>query len=166
MRTRTETTERSADAPASPARPRSLTGAGLGVYLAIGMYFGIVATKGEVVSWFRIQEMFRFQAFHMYGVMATALAVAMVSVALIKSFRVRTVRGNVIAISPKDLGRRGYRYWIGGTLFGLGWSLTGACPGPIFALIGNGMSVYGVVLVSALVGTWCYGVLRPRLPHD
>ena len=163
--TRTETTGQSADAPASPARPRSLTGAGLGVYLAIGMYFGIVATKAEVMSWFRIQEMFRFQAFHMYGVMATALAVAMVAVALIKSLRVRTVRGDVIAISPKDLGRRGYRYWIGGTLFGLGWGLTGACPGPILALIGNGMSVYGVVLVSALVGTWFYGVLRPSLPH-
>ena len=163
--TRTETTERSTVTPSSPARPRSLTGLGLGVYLAIGLYFGIVATKGEVVSWFRIQEMFRFQAFHMYGVMATALAVAMVSVALIKSLRVRTVRGDVIAISPKDLGRRGYRYWIGGTLFGLGWGLTGACPGPIFALIGNGMTVYGVVLVSALVGTWFYGVLRPSLPH-
>ena len=93
-------------------------------------------------------------------------AVAMVSVALIKKFRVRTVRGDVIAISPKDLGRRGYRYWIAGTLFGLGWSLTGACPGTIFALIGNGLSVYGVVLVSALVGTCCYGVLRARLPHD
>ena len=162
---RTETTGQSADAPASLARPRSLTGAGLGVYLAIGMYFGIVATKAEVVSWFRIQEMFRFQAFHMYGVMATALAVAMVAVALIKSLQVRTVRGDVIVISPKDLGRRGYRYWIGGTLFGLGWGLAGACPGPIFALIGNGISVYGVVLVSALVGTWFYGVLRPSLPH-
>ena len=163
--TRTETTGRSVDAPASLARPRSLTGAGLEVYLAIGMCFGIVATKGEVVSWFRIQEMFRFQAFHMYGVMATALAVAMVAIALIKSLRVRTVRGDIITISPKDLGQRGYRYWIGGTFFGLGWGLTGACPGPIFALIGNGMDVYGVVLVSALVGTWFYGVLRPSLPH-
>ncbi len=114
MTTRTETTGLTADAPASPARPRSLTGAGLGVYLAIGMYFGIVATKAEVVSWFRIQEMFRFQAFHMYGVMATALAVAMGAVALIKSLRVRTVRGDVIAISPKDLGPNGYRYWIVG----------------------------------------------------
>ena len=145
-------------------RTFGLTGAGLEVYLAIGMCFGIVATKGEVVCWFRIQEMFRFQAFHMYGVMATALAVAMVAIALIKSLQVRTVRGDIITISPKDLGRRGYRYWIGGTFFGLGWGLT-ACPGPIFALIGNGMSVYGVVLVSALVGTWFYGVLRPSLPH-
>ncbi len=142
-----------------------MTGAGLLVYLSIGMYFGIVATKGEILSWFRIQEMFRFQSFHMYGIMASALAVAAVSMALIKSVRGKTLRGDFITISPKKLGRRGYRYWIGGTLFGLGWGLTGACPGPIFALIGNGVSVYVVVLVSALVGTWCYGVLRHRLPH-
>ncbi len=159
--TRTETTGRSA----SPARPRALTGAGLGVYLAIGMYFGIVATKAEVVSWFRIQEMFRFQALHMYGIIGSAVAVAMVSVAVMKARRVRTVLGDHILVPPKELGRRGYRYWIGGTLFGLGWALTGACPGPIFALIGNGMSVYILVLVSALVGTWLYGVLRPSLPH-
>ena len=164
--THTETLGRSGDAPASPARPRSLTGAGLGVYLAIGMYFGIVATKAEVVSWFRIQEMFRFQAFHMYGIIGSAVSVAMVSLALIKARRVRTVRGDTIVVPPKELGRRGYRYWIGGTLFGLGWALTGACPGPIFALIGNGMSVYVVVLVAALLGTWSYGVLRPHLPHD
>ena len=146
-------------------RAGPLSGPGLRVYLAIGTYFGIVATKGEVVSWFRIQEMFRFQSFHMYGVIATALAVAMASVALIKSRQVRTVRGDQIVVPPKELGRRGYRYWIGGTLFGLGWALAGACPGPIFALIGNGVTVYGVVLLSALFGTWLYGVLRPRLPH-
>ena len=163
--TRTETTGRSAAAPASAARPRSLTGAGLGVYLAIGMYFGLIVTKAEVVSWFRIQEMFRFQAFHMYGVVASAVAVAMVSVALIKARQVRTIRGDNIVVPPKELGRRGYRYWIGGTLFGLGWALTGACPGPIFALIGNGETVYGVALLSALLGTYVYGVLRPRLPH-
>ncbi len=163
--TRTETTGRSADAPTSVARPRSLTGAGLGVYLAIGMYFGLIVTKAEVVSWFRIQEMFRFQAFHMYGVIGSAVAVAMVSVALIKARRVRTIRGDNIMVPAKELGRRGYRYWIGGTIFGLGWALTGACPGPIFALIGNGMSVYVVVLASALLGTWSYGVLRPFLPH-
>jgi hypothetical protein len=160
-----ETTPLPAEASTAVARARPLSGPGLAVYLAIGTYFGIVATKGEVVSWFRIQEMFRFQAFHMYGVMATALAVAMVSVALIKSRRVRTVRGDEIVVPPKELGRRGYRYWIGGTLFGLGWALAGACPGPIFALIGNGVTVYGVVLLSALFGTWLYGVLRPRLPH-
>ncbi len=160
-----ETTPLPSQASTGLARPRPLSGAGLGVYLAIGTYFGIVATKGEVVSWFRIQEMFRFQSFHMYGVIATAVAVAMASVALIKSRRVRTVRGDEIVVPPKELGRRGYRYWIGGTLFGLSWALAGACPGPIFALIGNGVTVYGVVLLSALFGTWLYGVLRPRLPH-
>ena len=147
------------------ARARPLSGRGLAVYLAMGTYFGIVATKGEVVSWFRIQEMFRFQSFHMYGIIATALAVAMASIALIKSLKVRTVRGDEIVVPSKELGRRGYRYWIGGTLFGLGWALAGACPGPILALIGNGLTVYGVVLLSALFGTWLYGVLRPRLPH-
>ena len=160
-----ETTPLPPPAATGLARARPLSGPGLVVYLAIGMYFGIVATKGEVVSWFRIHEMFRFQAFHMYGVIATALAVAMASVALIKSRQVRTVRGDEIVVPPKKLGRRGYRYWIGGTLFGLGWALAGACPGPIFALIGNGVTVYGVVLLSALFGTWLYGVLRPRLPH-
>ncbi len=160
-----ETTPLPSQASTGLARARPLSGPGLGVYLAIGTYFGIVATKGEVVSWFRIQEMFRFQSFHMYGVIATALAVAMASLALIKSRQVRTVRGDEIVVPPKELGRRGYRYWIGGTLFGLGWALAGACPGPIFALIGNGVTVYGVVLLSALFGTWLYGVLRPRLPH-
>ncbi len=160
-----ETTPLPARASTGQARARPLRGTGLGVYLAIGTYFGIVATKGEVVSWFRIQEMFRFQSFHMYGIIATAVAVAMASVALIKSRRARTVRGDEIVVPPKELGRRGYRYWIGGTIFGLGWALAGACPGPIFALIGNGVTVYGVVLLSALFGTWLYGVLRPRLPH-
>jgi uncharacterized membrane protein YedE/YeeE len=160
-----ETTPLPVRASSDQERARPLSGAGLLVYLAIGTYFGIVVTKGEVVSWFRIQEMFRFQSFHMYGVIATALAVAMVSLALIKSRRVRTVRGDEIVVPPKELGRRGYRYWIGGTLFGLGWALAGACPGPIFALIGNGVTVYGVVLLSALFGTWLYGALRHRLPH-
>ena len=160
-----ETTPLPAQASTGLAQARPLSGPGLSVYLAMGTYFGIVATKAEVVSWFRIQEMFRFQSFHMYGVIATAVAVAMASVALIKSRQLRTVRGDEIVVPPKELGRRGYRYWIGGTLFGLGWALAGACPGPIFALIGNGVTVYGVVLLSALFGTWLYGVLRPRLPH-
>ena len=160
-----ETTPLPAQAPTGQTRARPLRGIGLGVYLAIGTYFGIVATKGEVVSWFRIQEMFRFQSFHMYGVIGAALAVAMVSLALIKSRKIQTVRGDEIVVPPKELGRRGYRYWVGGTIFGLGWALAGACPGPIFALIGNGVTVYGVVLLSALVGTWLYGALRQRLPH-
>jgi uncharacterized membrane protein YedE/YeeE len=157
--TRTEQAQR---ARVGAARP--LSGGGLLIYLLIGIYFGLVLTKGEVVSWFRIQEMFRFQAFHMYGIIGGALAVAMVSIALIKIRRVRTALGDEIVLSPKQMGR-GYRYWIGGTIFGLGWAMTGACPGPIFALIGTGMPVYVVALVSAVAGTWLYGALRTRLPH-
>lgn len=134
------------------------------VYLLIGTLFGILFTKAEVISWFRIQEMFRFQSFHMYGIIGSAVAVAAASVWLIKRFGVRTLDGEVIAIPPKTLGN-GTRYWLGGTIFGLGWALTGACPGPLFALIGAGNSVVIVVLLSAVAGTWLYGYLRPRLPH-
>lgn len=150
--------------PAPAERARSLSGVGLGVYLAIGVYFGIVITKAELISWFRIQEMFRFQSFHMYGVILSAVLVAMASIALLKARKARTVRGDDIVIPPKKIGR-GYRYWIGGSLFGLGWALAGACPSPMFALIGNGTTIYRVVLVSALSGTWLYGAVRAYLPH-
>ncbi|MEX2536345.1 MAG: DUF6691 family protein [Trueperaceae bacterium] len=132
-------------------------------YLLSGTYFGFVLIKSEVVSWYRIQEMFRFQSFHMYGVLGSALIVAMVSVWLIKRYQVRTFSGEEITFGPKDPTYRRYVY--GGTLFGLGWGLTGACPGPIFALIGSGLSVFLVILTSALLGTWAYGYLRLRLPH-
>jgi uncharacterized membrane protein YedE/YeeE len=124
-----------------------------------------VLIKSEVVSWFRIQEMFRFQSFHMYGVMFSAIAVAALSIVLLRRLSARTLAGEAISIPPKTLGR-GYRYWIGGTLFGVGWALTGACPGPLFALTGSGMSVYVVAALSALAGTWLYGYLRPHLPHN
>jgi len=133
-------------------------------YLVIGTLFGILFTKAEVISWFRIQEMFRFQSFHMYGIIGSAVVVAATSVWLIKRFGVRTISGEPIVIPPKVLGR-GTRYWVGGTIFGLGWALTGACPGPLFALIGAGHGVVVVVLASAVAGTWLYGYLRPRLPH-
>ena len=120
--------------------------------------------KSEVVSWFRVQEMFHFQSFHMYGIMISAIVTAALSLALLKRLGAQTLRGEAIAIPPKTLGR-GYRYWIGGTLFGVGWALTGACPGPLVALTGSGISVYAVAAVSALAGTWCYGYLRPYLPH-
>ncbi len=137
---------------------------GLLKYLVVGVLFGIVLTKSEVISWFRIQEMFRFQAFHMYGIIGSAVVVAAISVFLIKRRHAKTFTGQTISIPPKELGK-GYRYWIGGTIFGLGWALTGACPGPIFALIGNGVLVMIVALLGALVGTWTYSYLRPRLPH-
>jgi hypothetical protein len=134
------------------------------VYFALGLIFGVTLTKAEVVSWFRIQEMFRFQAFHMYGVIMSALAVAAASLAILKRLGVRAADGSPIALEPKLLGR-GYRYWIGGGLFGVGWALTGACPGPLFALVGGGVTVFVVAIGSALAGTWVYGSLRPWLPH-
>jgi uncharacterized membrane protein YedE/YeeE len=137
---------------------------GLLKYLLVGIALGIVFTKSEVISWFRIQEMFRFQAFHMYGVIGAAVVVAALSVFLIKRRHARTFKGTEINIPPKALGK-GYRYWIGGTIFGLGWAMTGACPGPIFALIGNGVIVMVITLLAAVAGTWTYSALRPKLPH-
>ncbi|MGH9330638.1 MAG: DUF6691 family protein, partial [Vicinamibacterales bacterium] len=110
-------------------------------YLILGTLFGVVLTKAEAVSWFRIQEMFRFESFHMYGIMGSAVAVAAISIALLKRARARSLGGEPISIPTKELGR-GYRYWIGGSLFGVGWAFTGACPGPLFALIGSGASVF------------------------
>lgn len=147
------------DTPGATIRPR-----GLLAYLLIGIAFGIVLVKSEVVSWFRIQEMFRFESFHMYGIIGSAVVVAALSIQLIKRWNVKTWSGAPIAIPAKVWGT-GYRYWIGGTLFGLGWALLGACPGPIFALIGAGFPVILVALVSALLGTWTYSYLRPKLPR-
>ena len=140
------------------------TGVALLVYLLLGVAFGVTRTKSEVLSWFRIQEMFRFQSPRMYEIIASAVAVAAASVALIERLGLKTVSGEPIAIPPKSLGR-GIRYAVGGTIFGLGWALTGACPGPLFALVGNGVTVMIAAVGSALAGTWLYGLLRPRLPH-
>lgn len=133
-------------------------------YLALGCLFGIVIVKSEVVSWFRIREMFLFQSFHMYGVLGSAVAVAAAALAILKRVGATALTGEPICVPPKELGR-GYRYWIGGSLFGIGWALTGACPGPLFALIGAGSSVFVVVALSAMAGTWTYGLVRTRLPH-
>ena len=132
-------------------------------YLLTGMAFGIVLVKAEVVSWYRIQEMFRFQSFHMYGVIGSAVVVGMISLWLIRRLGLRAANGEAITFTPK--ARTYPRYILGGTLFGLGWALTGACPGPIFILIGTGASVFLVILASALLGTWTYGLLQQRLPH-
>lgn len=139
--------------------PRSLI-----IYLALGVLFGIVLTKSEVISWFRIQEMFRFQSFHMYGVIGSAIVVAALSLQVIKRWGVVSLDGERIVIPTKAMGH-GTRYWLGGTLFGLGWAMVGACPGPLFALVGNGVGVVAVALLSAVAGTWTYGALRPWLPH-
>lgn len=136
----------------------------LGTYFVLGLLFGVVLTKSEVISWFRIQEMFRFQAFHMYGIIGSAILVAGLSLQAIRRLGARSLDGQAITIPPKALGR-GTRYWLGGACFGLGWAFVGACPGPLFALLGSGISVVLVILLGAVAGTWTYGVLRPRLPH-
>jgi uncharacterized protein len=134
------------------------------IYLLLGVAFGIVLTRSEVLSWFRIQEMFRFQSFRMYGIIGSAVVTAAVSLVLIKRLRLRSASGEIISIAPKSLGS-GMQYAAGGTIFGLGWALTGACPGPLFVLVGSGVSVMIVAVISAIAGTWIYGWLRPRLPH-
>ena len=133
-------------------------------FLLGGVAFGFVLTRAEVISWFRIQEMFRFQSFHMYGIIATAIIVAAASLEILKRLKVRALDGTPIALAPKELGR-GYRYAVGGVVFGIGWAFTGACPGPLFALLGSGMSVTIVPILSAIAGTWVYAYLRPHLPH-
>ena len=137
---------------------------GLLRYLALGVLFGILLIKSDVVSWFRIHEMFRFQAFHMYGIIGSAVLTAGVSLQVIKRDGLRSLGGEDIVMPAKSLGR-GTRYWLGGTLFGLGWGIVGACPGPLFALVGGGVTVMLVALLGAIAGTWVYGVMRPRLPH-
>lgn len=131
-------------------------------YAAVGLIFGITFVKAEIISWFRIQEMFRLQSFHMYGVIGTGVILGMLSVWLIKKFKIRTIYGETIEFHTKKFNK-GQIY--GGLVFGLGWALTGACPGPLFAQIGTGALSIGVVILSAMAGTWIYGYLRERLPH-
>ena len=131
-------------------------------YLVVGILFGIVFVKAEIISWFRIQEMFRLQSFHMYGVIGSAVLTGMISVFLIKKFKIKTIYGETIKIAPKKFNK-GQVY--GGLIFGFGWAITGACPGPLFAQIGTGATVIGITLLSAVAGTWVYGYLREKLPH-
>lgn len=132
-------------------------------YFAAGLIFGLTLTKAEIVSWFRIQEMFRFQAFHMYGVIGSAIATAAASVLLLQRFGVRTIDGQTIEIPSLPLD--GVRRIAGGAIFGVGWALTGACPGPLFILVGAGLPVMTVAVISAVAGTWVHGYLRSRLPR-
>lgn len=131
-------------------------------YLIVGVLFGIVFVKSEVVSWFRIQEMFRLQSFHMYGIIGSAIVVGMISIWLIKKFHIKTIYSETIEFHPKKFNI-GQIY--GGLLFGFGWAVTGACPGPIFAQIGTGTTIASITLLSAIAGTWVYGLLRDKLPH-
>ena len=132
-------------------------------FFVVGIFFGIVLTKSEVISWYRINEMFHFEAFHMYGAIGSAVVIGIIGTTIIKRRRLKSVVGNPITFTPKN--RSVARYLIGGTIFGLGWAMVGACPGPIYALIGYGYSVIVVVLLSAVASTWVYGLVRHRLPH-
>jgi hypothetical protein len=131
-------------------------------FLFVGLLFGVILVKSEVISWFRIQEMFHFQSFHMFGIIGSAIAVGMISVLLIKRFKVKTSNGETIVIPEKKF------HWgnvYGGLIFGIGWAITGACPGPLFAQIGSGFLVILITLLSAIFGTWVYGLLRDKIPH-
>jgi uncharacterized membrane protein YedE/YeeE len=134
------------------------------VYVLIGTVLGVIFLKAEVASWFRIQEMFRFQAFHMYGVIGSAVAVGAAGVAWVRRSST-TVRGTPIQFPEADERRPGPRHLAGGICFGVGWGLLGACPGPIYALLGSGLGVMAVALAAALAGAWIYGRFRQRLPH-
>jgi uncharacterized membrane protein YedE/YeeE len=131
-------------------------------YMLVGLFFGIVFVKAEIVSWFRIQEMFRLQSFHMFGIIGSAVVTGMLSVWLIKRFKVNTIYGEPIKFNTKNFDKGQI---IGGLLFGMGWALTGACPGPLYAQLGTGAMAIGVTILSAIAGTWLYGYFREKLPH-
>lgn len=132
-------------------------------FFLTGIFFGIVLTKAEAVSWYRIYEMFYFQSFHMYGIIGTALFTGILGLQIIKKYKVKDYNGLPINIIEKERGF--WRYIIGGTLFGLGWALVGCCPGPIFILLGTGTYAIAVVLIGALLGTYIYGLVKDKLPH-
>jgi uncharacterized membrane protein YedE/YeeE len=131
-------------------------------YLLVGIAFGIIFVKAEIISWYRIQEMFRLQSFFMYGVIGSAVAVGALSVFLIKKFNIKTLSGEKIVFHNKEFNKGNV---IGGLIFGFGWAITGACPGPLFAQIGSGATVIAITFLSAVAGTWVYGILRDKLPH-
>ncbi len=131
-------------------------------YLIAGILFGIVFLKAEIISWYRIQEMFRFQSFHMYGVIGSAVITGLISVQLIKRFGIKTISGEKIVVPDKKFDKGQIA---GGLIFGLGWAITGACPGPLFAQIGSGYPAILITLLSAIGGTWFYGLIRSKLPH-
>jgi uncharacterized protein len=136
----------------------------LAPYFLLGGLFGAVIVEAEVISWFRIQEMFRFESFHMYGIIGTAVLTAGISLIAIRQLDLRAADGTPLGLPAKAVSG-GVRQVAGGTIFGIGWALTGACPGPLVALVGAGTTVMIVAVLSALAGTWTYGKLRPWLPH-
>ena len=132
-------------------------------YLLIGVVFGIVMSKSEAISWFRIYEMFRFQSIHMYGIIGSAVVTGAILLAIMKKLNARAIDGSDIKYSVKPMGFT--RYFVGGTIFGMGWAMTGACPGPTFVLVGQGFGVFLVVIASAMIGTFLYGLVKEKLPH-
>jgi uncharacterized membrane protein YedE/YeeE len=132
-------------------------------FLTLGIIFGIIMSKAEIISWYRIYEMFRFESFHMYGVIGSALILGLFSVQMIKFFNLKSYDGEEILFTPKDRGI--FRYLIGGVIFGLGWSMTGACPGPLFVLLGKGVWPIILIILGSIFGTFLYGLLRDKLPH-
>ena len=132
-------------------------------FIIAGIFFGIIMIKSEAASWYRIQEMFRFQSFHMYGIIGTAVILGVLSVAIIKKFQLKDNSGKPMVFEEKENGWK--QYLFGGTIFGFGWALTGACPGPMFVTIGYGYLVMIFVVISALLGTFCYGLIKDKLPH-
>lgn len=133
-------------------------------YLVLGVFFGFVLVKSEVVSWFRIQEMFRFDSIHMYGVIGLAVLTGFISIRIIRHFNIRDIDGDEIIIEPKDASRK-TEYIAGGTIFGLGWALLGACPGPMFALLGSGLIIFLIPILSAMAGTYVYAMVKDKLPR-
>jgi uncharacterized membrane protein YedE/YeeE len=160
LQTNTDFEVRSLDIPQEQAKTKSLLS--YLKYLIMGLIFGIILVKSEVVSWYRIQEMFRLQSFHMFGVIGSAVVTGIISLRAIKKFNIKTISGERIMLPAKKF-HKGQVY--GGLIFGFGWAITGACPGPLFAQIGSGFSIIIVTLLSAIAGTWVYGLLSEKLPH-
>jgi len=132
-------------------------------FVFVGFIFGVILSKGEIISWYRIYEMFWFESFHMYGVIGSAVVIGIIGIQLIKRYDTKSIEGQVIEILPKK--KSIYRYLIGGTIFGLGWAMTGACPGPMFILLGKGIYAIFIVIIGAIFGTFMYGILSKYLPH-
>ena len=132
-------------------------------YLVIGIFFGIIMYKSEAASWFRIYEMFEFGSFHMYGIIGSALVLGVLGIQIIKRYKIKAIGGTEMNLHPKKKSIA--RYLIGGIIFGLGWALAGACPGPMYVLAGAGYYSILMVIGGALLGTFVYGVLKDKLPH-
>lgn len=132
-------------------------------FLIVGIFFGIVLVKSEAVSWYRIYEMFRFESFQMYGIIGSAVVTGIILLLISNKFKFKNTEGNFMNVPPKEKGLM--RYILGGTLFGLGWALSGACPGPMYILVGTGVFSMLIVILAAILGTYVYGVIKDKLPH-